>query len=291
MTPENEIRGRLNRHVHVLAGEIGGRSAGKYANLNRAIEYIEAELTAFRYKPVRQTYDVAGQAFSNIIAELEGKRQSKEVVVIGAHYDTAGGLPGANDNGSGVAATLELARRYAGRPSSRTIRWLFFVNEEPPYFHTEAMGSYVYARSCRESKDNIKAMLSLETIGYYSDVPGSQTYPIKFHPGLPSHGDFLGFVSNIRSARLLRRVMNSFRANTLLPCEGAAAPAVIPGVGWSDHWSFWQFGYRAVMVTDTAPYRYPYYHTAEDTPDKLDYDRFARAVTGLAGVVEDLANR
>jgi hypothetical protein len=151
------------------------------------------------------------------------------------------------------------------------------------------MGSFVYAKRCRERQERIKAMLSLETIGYYSDEPGSQSYPIRFHPGYPDRGNFLAFVSDIKSAPLLRRVMKAFRTSASLPSEGAAAPAAIPGVSWSDQWSFWQFGYRAIMITDTAHYRYPYYHTAQDTPEQLDYERMARAVVGLRFVLLDLA--
>jgi Zn-dependent M28 family amino/carboxypeptidase len=211
------------------------------------------------------------------------------VLIVGAHYDTAGGLPGANDNGSGVTATLELARLFATWPQPVTIRWLFFANEEPPWFQTPEMGSYVYAKRCRERKEDILAMLSLETIGYYCDEPGCQQYPAGFAPVFPDRGDFLGFVANLRSAPVLRRAVAAFRAATTLPAEGAAAPAEIPGVAWSDHWSFWEFGYPALMVTDTAPFRYPWYHTAHDTPEKLDYERLARAVTGLEAVIRDLA--
>jgi Zn-dependent M28 family amino/carboxypeptidase len=186
---------------------------------------------------------------------------------------------------------LELARDLVAHSSAPAFRFVFFVNEEPPYFQSEAMGSYVYAKRCRENKETIRAMLSLETIGYYSDEAGSQTYPVAFHPGYPSRGDFLAFVSDFRSSLLLRKVLKSFRFATALPAEGAAAPSAIPGIGWSDHWAFWQFGYHALMVTDTAPYRYPYYHTAQDTPDKLVYDRMARALTGLRAAVLDLAGR
>jgi Zn-dependent M28 family amino/carboxypeptidase len=286
---EAETRDRLRRHVEVLARDIGGRSAGRYFQLREAAEYIHGQLQSFGYAPERQTYEVDGLAFENISATLNGKAESDKVFVFGAHYDTAGGLPGANDNASGVAATLELAHNFAHEAQTDSIRWAFFANEEPPYFRTPAMGSYVYAKRCRAQRENIAGMLSLETIGYYSEVPGSQTYPLKFHPRLPDQGDFLGFVADIRSALLWRRVVRTFRKNTSLPAEGTIAPAGIPGIGWSDHWAFWQFGYRAVMVTDTAPYRYPYYHTSEDTPEKLDYDRMARAVTGLDAVVRGLA--
>jgi hypothetical protein len=287
---EVQLRERLRSHIEMLAGEIGGRSAGQYANLRKAAEYIGTELASFGYKTRWQTYQLNGLEFENFEAELRGSARPDENVIVGAHYDTAGGLPGANDNATGVAATLELAREYARRPQKLTIRWLFFVNEEPPYFQTPGMGSYVYAKECHDQRRRITAMLSLETIGYYSDKPGSQTYPTGFHPGLPNRGDFLGFVANVPSAPLLRRVVKIFRLHTSLPAEGAAAPAQIPGVGWSDHWAFWQFGYPAVMATDTAPYRYPYYHTSEDTPDKINYAQLARALTGISAIVGDLAS-
>ena len=291
LTPAEVVfRDHLRKHVQVLAGDIGGRDAAQYENLCKAAAYIEAQLQSLGYAPKRQTYVAAGQNFHNIEAEHKGAKEPDRIIVIGAHYDTAGGLPGANDNGSGVAATLELARHFIDQPQTSTIRWVFFVNEEPPYFQTPMMGSYVYAKRCHERNEKIACMLSLETIAYYSEEPGTQSYPIGLHPGYPNRGDFLGFVANFRSASLLRRALKSFRAATSLPAKGAAAPALVPGIAWSDHWSFWQFGYPALMLTDTAPYRYPYYHTAEDTPDKLDYERLSRAVTGIAKITRDLAS-
>ncbi|HYP06998.1 MAG TPA: M28 family peptidase [Bryobacteraceae bacterium] len=281
----------LRRHVEMLAQTIGGRSAGKYRSLQSAADYGEDQLKSFGYTTARQSYTVDSLTFQNIEGERQGYARPEEIVVIGAHYDTAGGLPGANDNASGVAATLELARLHASKQHKRTIRYVLFANEEPPYFQSDAMGSLVYAKRCRERNEKIVAMLSLETIGYYSDEPGSQKYPIGFHPGYPNTGNFLGFVSDIRSVALLRRVVKHFRSGTNLPAQGAAAPSGIPGVGWSDHWSFWQHGYKAVMVTDTAPYRYPYYHTAQDTPDKLDYTRMAQALAGLSAALDHLADR
>jgi Zn-dependent M28 family amino/carboxypeptidase len=278
---------RLQSHVETLATVIGGRSAS--TGLERAATYIEQELRSYGYSPRRQTFSAAGHTFVNIEAEILGVQHPDKMLVVGAHYDTAANLPGANDNGSGVAATLELARLFATAKPARTIRWVFFANEEPPYFQTEAMGSYVYAKRCRERDENISAMLSLETIGFYTDEPRSQSYPVGFHPGYPDRGNFLGFVADFRSALLLRSALKAFRAHASLPAEGVAAPTFIAGIGWSDHWSFWQFGYRALMLTDTAPFRYPYYHTAQDTPDKLDYPRFASAVQGIAAVVEHLS--
>ena len=278
---------RFQTHVERLASKIGGRVAT--TGLEKAATYIEEELRSYGYTPQRQIFTADGHAFANVEAETKGVDHSDKILVIGAHYDTAGDLPGANDNGSGVAATLELARYFARSKPARTIRWVFFANEEPPYFQSPAMGSYVYAKRCHERKEDVLAMLSLETIGFYTDEPGSQRYPVGFHPGYPDRGNFLGFVSDFKSALLLRSALKAFRAGTSLPAEGVVAPASIAGIGWSDHWSFWQFGYKALMLTDTAPFRYPYYHSAQDTPDKLEYTRFAEAVQGIAGVVSRLA--
>jgi len=182
---------------------------------------------------------------------------------------------------------LALARRFAARPISKTLRFVAFVNEEPPYFLTEQMGSFVYAKRCKTRGDQISAMISLETIGYFSDAPHSQTYPLlglgAFYPTV---GNFIGFVGNVPSRALLRRAIARFRQRAKVPSEGAALPSFIAGVAWSDQWSFWQHGYRGIMITDTAPFRYPHYHSATDTPDKLDYDRFALVVSGIQKMIE-----
>src|SRR5262249_8173894 len=197
-----------------------------------------------------------------------------EGVVMVACDDRVCVARGENDTGRGVAAVLALARRFAGKAGQRTLRFAAFVNEEPPYFLSSQMGSYVYAQRCKQRGDRIIAMISLETIGYFSDAPNSQSYPA---PGLgafyPKIGNFIGFVGNVGSRGLLRRTISIFRRQKKIPSQGAALPGFIPGVSWSDQWSFWQHGYPAIMITDTAPFRYPHYHLSTDTPDKLDYDR------------------
>ena len=210
-------------------------------------------------------------------------------MVVGAHYDSVLGSPGADDNATGVAAVLEIARACASLRWPRTLRLVAFVNEEPPFFLGGDMGSLRYARRLREEGRNVVAMLSLETIGYYSDRPGSQQYPFPFRFFYPERGDFVAFVGNIASRDLVRRTVASFRSQAGFPSEGLAAPGWITGVGWSDHWSFWQQGYPAVMVTDTAPFRYPHYHAGTDTPEKVDYERLSRVVAGLTDVVGELA--
>lgn len=200
------------------------------------------------------------------------------------------GCPGANDNGTGVAAVLELARRFAAAPRAKTIRFVAFVNEEPPFFQTDVMGSLVYATAAKARGDRIDAMLSLETIGYYSDDKGSQTYPAPLNLMFPDTGNFIGFVSNLGSVRLLRAAHRAFRARTPFPIQSAPAPESLPGIGWSDQWAFWRAGFPAIMVTDTAPYRYPWYHTPGDTPDKIDFEKLATVVDGLEHVVHALAS-
>ena len=284
------LRAELVIDVQKLAGEIGERNMDRYPQLLAAADFIEASLAGAGLTPRRVSYELRGRACHNIEVEIQGT--SPEIFVIGAHYDSVFGCPGANDNGSGVAALLALARRFAGKPARQTLRFVAFVNEEPPYFQSEEMGSFVYAKRCKERGDRIAGMISLETIGYFSDAPGSQKYP---SPGLgffyPSKGNFIGFAANTGSRSLLRATVAAFRKAGRVPCQGAALPAAIPGIGWSDQWSFWQCGYPAIMVTDTAPFRYPHYHEPTDTPDKLDYDRFALVVSGMEKVIAELATQ
>ena len=286
------LREELRADVQTLAGDIGERNMLRYAQLNQAADFIENSFSKTGLKPRRDSYELNGQACHNIEVEIRGS--SQQIVVIGAHYDSVPGCPAANDNGSGVAAMLALARRFSGKSLGQTLRFVAFVNEEPPYFLSSQMGSYVYAQRCKQRGDQIVGMISLETIGYFSDAPNSQSYPAPgFGAFYPKTGNYIGFVSNTGSRQFLRRTMSIFRAQKKIPSQGAALPGFIPGVSWSDHWSFWQFGYPALMITDTAPFRYPHYHLPTDTPDKLDYDRFALVVSAMEAVIADLisANR
>jgi hypothetical protein len=279
----------LHRDVKHLADTIGERNRVRYDRLCQAADYIETEFEIAGYTVTRETYLVNDRDCYNLEVALTGGVRSDEIVIVGAHYDTVIQSPGANDNASGVAAMLALARRFARATPERTLRFVAFTNEEPPFFQSDDMGSRVYARRCRERDENIVAMLALETMGYYSDEPESQHYPAALGAIYPSTGNFIGVVGNVGSRPLVHRVVESFRRHAQFPCEAGAVPSRITGVGWSDHWSFWEEGYQAVMITDTAPFRYPYYHLPEDTPDKLDYERMARVVAGLHDVVAELA--
>lgn len=289
-TKETVARDLLSKHVRILAGEIGERNVWRHENLEAAAVYIEETLRQLGYTVSSQEYLAEGKNVRNLEAEITGTRWPDEIVLIGAHYDSVHGSPGANDNASGVAALLEIARLLAGKRPARTVRFVAFVNEEPPFFYSQEMGSLVYARRARERGDNIIAMLSLETIGYYDDADDSQRYPLPFYSLFyPDAGSYIAFIGNLSSRALVRKSLGSFRDHTAFPSEGISAPGWMGGIHWSDHWAFWQQGYPALMVTDTAPFRYPYYHTAADTPDKVDYPRLARVVVGLARVTVDLA--
>lgn len=289
-SPEEEILSqRLRSHVERLAGEIGQRHMEDFGSLELSATYITDSLTSAGYEVRMLPYTDEGLEVNNIEAELKGS--SGDLVIVGAHYDTVPGTKGANDNASGVAAVLELARIMNGHRPLRTVRFVLFANEEPPYFKTDRMGSHVYASSLKAQGQKVSAMLSLETIGFYMDAPGSQLYPSPLDLFYPDTGNFIAFVGNMGSRRLIKQVIGAFRETVDFPSEGAAVPGFLPGVDWSDHWSFWQNGYPGIMVTDTAPYRYPHYHTGGDTPEKLDYTRMARVVIGLEGALLRLASK
>ena len=293
---ERTLVPRLQGHVVAIASR--EHNVAHYDELEKSARYIETTLESYGYAVNRQRFDaddfVSGsRSVRNIEVVIEPRDAgpATETIVVGAHYDSAPGAPGANDNGSGVAAVIELARLLGDLKDSaaRRIRLVLFVNEEPPYFRTEQMGSWQYASSLAARKERVVAMYSLETIGYFSDKPGSQRYPSLFGLIFPDRGDFLAFVGTLAARPLVRASIASFRAHTIFPTIGGVAPSSIPGIDWSDHWAFTRHGFPAIMLTDTAPFRYPYYHTAFDTPDKVDVGRLARVVKGIARMVRDAA--
>ena len=281
------LAGKLKTHVAGVASE--EHNVAHPEALERSARYVEAALADLGYAVSRQEFATEGVKVRNLeVSRGSGKR----LVVIGAHYDSALGAVGADDNGSGVAALIELARflKTVQPAEGLEVRLVFYVNEELPWFGTENMGSYAHAARVAGEGKEVVAMLSLETIGWYSESFDSQRYPFPFSLFYPSKGNFVGFVANLRSRGLMRRAVATFRGAVAFPSEGVAAPESIPGIGWSDQWAYWKFGWPALMVTDTAPFRYPHYHTLRDTPDKLDYERLARVVKGLAAVLRDLAS-
>jgi Peptidase family M28 len=281
---------RLRTHIRAIASR--PHNIEHYEELEKVAQYIETGLKALGYQPVPQIYEVDARAVRNIEISIEpvDAAASRGTIVLGAHYDSYGDAPGANDNGTGTAAVLELARLLSdlrNRGETR-IRLVLSVNEEPPYFQTADMGSYRYARLLAERGEPIVGMISLETLGSFSDQPGSQSYPPPLGLLYPSKGDFIAFVAMPGSRDLMQALIGSFRNHTKFPTVGGVAPGFVPGIDWSDHWSFEQFRYPAVMITDTAYFRYPHYHKATDTPDKVDIERLARITHGIERVVREM---
>jgi hypothetical protein len=281
----------ITRHIATIAGS--EHNLAHYDELEKVARYIEVTLASMGYAVGLQEFVADGKPVRNIDVTIQPANQSAnpEVIVVGAHYDSVLGSPGANDNASGVAAVIELARllRDLERVTVKRIRLVLFVNEEPPYFRTEAMGSLHYARALSRRNERIVAMYSLETIGFYSSEPGSQVYRTPFGLIFPDRGDFIAFVGTMGSRALVRETMRSFRSHTSFPTIGGVAPGFVPGIGWSDHWAFTEHGFQALMITDTALFRYPHYHRPTDTPDKVDTEKVARVVKGIERVIRDVS--
>jgi len=291
MSEIQSLEQRLRQDVVELAVNIGERNVFRPNQLHRAADFIRNTWKKQGYKVSTQTYKVRGIPSENLWVELKGSDLPEEIILIGAHYDSVIGSPGANDNGSAVAALLELSRAFSKMAKPRrTLRFAAFVNEEPPFFLTNQMGSQVYAREAAKKKEKISAMISLETIGYYTDKPRSQAYPPLLSAFYPNKGNFIAAVGNIASRRLVKKFTGYFKASSDFPCECLAAPQILPGVNWSDHASFWKYGYPAIMITDTAIYRYPHYHQATDEADKINYPEYAKVVYGLTKAIGRVAN-
>lgn len=269
----------LYRHVEYLSVKIGDRHLWKEDSLKKAADYIESVFTSSGYDVWRQTYSCYGQNVSNLIAEKTG--MDKEVVIIGAHYDTVPGSPGADDNASAVAGLLELARLNQENSSKKTLVFSAFVNEEPPCFGSTNMGSMVYAKHLKEQRIPVEVMISLEMIGYFSEER-IQAYPL---PGMgliyPKAGDYIGVVGNFHSFKYVSFFKKGIRKHSNINARSLTAPEFFGGINLSDNYSFWHHGYRAVMVTDTSFFRNRHYHQLTDTIDTLDFDRVAEVVKGL----------
>jgi Zn-dependent M28 family amino/carboxypeptidase len=281
--------GKLEAHVRMLSVTLAPRDWQSAANLDRVATYIGTHLMKAGGRVSEQPYAVESGRARNVIASF-GPQQGPRVVV-GAHYDAAGPLPGADDNASGVAGLLELASLLGQtRTLGSRVDLVAFALEEPPYFGTKRMGSLVYAAALKREAAVVRAMISLEMIGYFSDAPNSQRFP---HPALgllyPSTGDFIAVVGRVGQGALVRQVKKAMQRTTYLDVYSFTGPQRTPGIDSSDHASFWQQGYRAVMITDTAYYRNDRYHTARDTPDSLDYARMAEVVRAVHRAVVVLA--
>jgi Zn-dependent M28 family amino/carboxypeptidase len=269
----------LYRHVEVLSVKIGDRHLWKEGSLGKTADYIESVLTAYGYAVRRQVYFCYGKSVSNLIAEKTGT--DKGIVILGAHYDTVPGTPGADDNASAVAGLLELARLFKESSNKKTLVWVAFVNEEPPCFGSYHMGSMVYANHLKEQGISIDVMISLEMIGHFRKEP-IQTYPL---PGMgffyPKTGDFIGVVGNFHSFRYVSFLKKGIKRHSHINTRSLTAPEFFGGINLSDNYSFWHHGYRAVMITDTSFFRNRNYHQETDTIDTLNFESMSEVVKGL----------
>lgn len=287
LPPEDLIlRDKLEAHVRALAESIGERSPAKPDGLRAAQSYITHCWRELGYTVYRQPFDYQGRELNNLMVVREGRNPEAGSLVVGAHYDTVVGTPGADDNATGVGGLLELSRRLRYFQPDMTVRLVAFANEENGY---ETMGSYHFAKLCRQKRWNVRGMISLEMLGVFSDEPGSQQYPHPFNVFYPRRANFIAFVGNKTSRDFVRQCVGYWRQDTQFPSEGVAAPDSVADANRSDHWSFWQIGVPALMITDTSNFRYPLYHTHHDTFDKLDMTRYTAVVSGVCRLVERLA--
>lgn len=281
---------RVEAHVLSLTTELSPRDESHVENLDRVAAYIKNEFSQTNALVSEQSYEVRGNTYRNVIAQFGP--ETEELIVVGAHYDTAGPLPGADDNASGVAGLIELARLLGRQQPQLRVELVAFTLEEPPCFRTSNMGSSVHARSLRAGNKRVRAMLCLEMIGYFSDAPNSQRFPAPAMSAFyPSTGNFIGVVGRLGDWSLVRQTKSAMRRASPLPVYSINAPGFVTGVDFSDHLNYWDAGYRAVMITDTAFYRNRNYHTAADTAEQLDYRRIALVVEGVYAAVTELAKQ
>lgn len=275
----------LSRYVHTLAGEHAKRQVAYPQHLEAAAKYIEAELKKLGLSSTSQEFKAEGQTYRNIIVQL-GQDASKGVTVVGAHYDVAGDQPGADDNASGVAGLLELARLLSKQQLKNKVELVFYTNEEPPFFRTPYMGSAIHAASMRTKGEHASLMISLECIGYFSDQPGSQSHPVRLLNAVyPTVGNFIALVGFYEDGAVARQVKSSMQAATQLPIHSINAPGFVVGVDFSDHLNYHNEGFVGMMLTDTAFFRNKAYHTPQDTADRLDYVRMAEVVNAAHAAV------
>lgn len=288
---------RLRDHVRVLSEDFLGRGFDQPQTLQRAADYIVAELAKSGVMAERQRFEVDGQSYENLIARFGPAEGTKALLVMGAHYDSAlthEGVPtsGADDNASGVAGLLELARLLTQATPGQPVELVFYTLEEPPKFRTNDMGSYRHALSLQQRNQPVRLMLSVEMIGYYSEEAGSQSYPLAPLGWIyPDKGNFIALIGELKNFSEMRRTKAVMRAagGGLHPLDvhSLNAPRFVHGVDFSDHLNYWRLGYPALMVTDTSFMRNPHYHQRTDTWQRLDYTRMAQVVRMLAAVALD----
>jgi len=288
-----EIKRSLERDIAYMQN-LGPRNSVNeetYTRLRQCEEWIRQRWQSQGYSVKTQTYLFEGREYSNLEIQLQGRVLPSEVIIISAQYDTLPDSPGANNNGSGVAVLFALSELLKNYAPDRTLRLVNFVNEEDPFFGTEMMGSYQYAKISRQRREDIRVMLSLDALGIYTDKPGSQRLPFPFSMAYPKCGNFLAFIGDFGSRKFMVEATTGFRKGSSFPIEAGVVPKWVEGAGWSDHLSFWKVGYPGIMVTDTGGFRSAYHTTKEDTMEKLDFEAMSRIVLGMYGSIVELTRK
>jgi hypothetical protein len=279
---------RLEKHVRELSEVFVPRDWKHVENLNRTASYIREEFERAKGEVSEQEYAVNGNTYKNIIAFFGPETQER--VVIGAHYDSFWEFPAADDNASGVSGLIELAYLLGRDQPPIRVELVAYTLEEPPHFNTRNMGSAVHSEALKKGGIKVRAMISLEMIGCFIDAPGSQNYPLSIlRTFYPSQGNFITVVGELTDGSTVRKIKKGMIEASSLPVYSINAPKSVPGIGFSDHLNYWNSGYRAVMISDTAFYRNKNYHTAKDTTDKLDYKRMAMVIQGVYGAILEIA--
>jgi len=271
---------KVYEDVYLLSSIRPFRNYKNPASLRKAADYIYDVLSRHTDKVQIQEYSIGANQYRNIIGIINP--ECTETIVTGAHYDVAGNTPGADDNASGIAGILEIARMLRKERPSYRIELAAYTLEEPPFFGTQKMGSYIHAKSLKERRADLKVMLCLEMIGYFSDRENSQKFPLPFmRLFYPDKGNFIGVIGNMSQIKITRKIRELIKEGSEIPVYSLNAPALLPGIDLSDHRNFWHFGYKAVMITDTAFYRNPHYHQRTDTIKTLDFKRMYEVIKGV----------
>ena len=280
---------RIYKDVEFLTSIRPFRNYQNIESLEKAASYIEDNFKKHCEETQIQTFQAENRIYKNVIGSFN--TSAKERIIVGAHYDVAGDTPGADDNASGIAGLLELSRilKEINPPLKYRIDLVAYANEEPPFFATRKMGSYIHAKSLYDEKVSLKVMICLEMIGYFSDKPNSQSFPLPFmNKFYPDTGNFIGIVGKLGQGRITKKIRDIMRENSNIGVYSINAPTIIPGVDYSDHRNYWHFGYQAVMITDTAFYRNPNYHRRTDTIDTLDFEKMYQVINGIFAVLTKL---
>jgi hypothetical protein len=278
-----EIKKGMESDIEYLQ-KLGPRNSENektYNQLRQCEEWIRQRWESQGYVVKKHTFSIREKEYSNLEIEIKGRTLPSEIIIISAQYDTLPDSPGANNNGSGIAILFQLSQLLRKRTPDRTLRLLNFVNEEDPFFGTEMMGSFQYAKKCRRQGEDIRVMLSLDALGVYKNEPGSQRLPFPFSIFYPDRGNFLAFIGNLQSRKYVKEVTKGFKKGSSFQIQAGVAPEWAKGGSWSDHSSFWKFGYPGIMVTDTGGFRSAHHTTKEDTIEKLDFEAMSRIVIGM----------